>query len=145
LIYKQWRGGLEIGKYRLGSKQQRWLIGRVLGALTNDVVLGFFRARPDVEMLPIVPNGHRGTCGLLPQRFAMRQRPVRCQLVDGFPSFHCIDEHLRIMTGIHAATVPGPIAVHAYIFGVCFLENGVLIRQAGPVFGGRGGAKDERD
>ena len=83
-------------------------------------------------MLSIVPDGHRGTCGLLPERFAMRQRPVRCQGVDRFPSFHGVDERLCIMTGVHAAAVAGPVAVHADIFRVRFLEDGVLIRLGRP-------------
>jgi hypothetical protein len=49
------------------------------------------------------------------------------------------------MTSAHAATVPGSKAVHANRFHVSFLENGGLIRRAGPVFGGRYGAEDERD
>jgi hypothetical protein len=42
------------------------LLGRGLGALSDDVVLGFFRAGPDMHVLAIVPDRHRGACRLLP-------------------------------------------------------------------------------
>ena len=119
--------------------------GRVFGGLSNDVVLGLFRADPDMHMLPIVPDCDRGACRLLPERLAMRPRPIRCQGVDRFPSFHGVDELFRVMTGGHAATVPGSIAVHADRFRVGFLVNGVLILGAGPIFGRCCGAEDERD
>jgi len=119
--------------------------GRVLATCPNDVVLGLFGAGPDMHTLPIAPDRHRGTCRLLPERFVMKPRPVRCQRVDRFPSFHGVDQHFRVMTGSHAATVPGAIAVHADRFRMSFLENGVLIRRGGPVFGRRCGAEDERD
>jgi hypothetical protein len=34
--------------------------GRILGALSEDVILGLFHAGPDVHMLPIVPDRHPG-------------------------------------------------------------------------------------
>jgi len=105
----------------------------------------FVSPGPDMHTLPILPDGHR-TRRLLPERFVMRQRPVRNQRVDRFPNFHGVDEHFRVVTGSHAAAVTQRrIAIHADRFRVRFLENGVLIRRDGPAFGRRYGTEDERD
>jgi NAD(P)-dependent dehydrogenase (short-subunit alcohol dehydrogenase family) len=119
--------------------------GRVLDARLHDVVLGLFRAGPDVQVLAIVPHPHRDASRLLPERFALRIRAVRNQRVNRFPNFHGVDERERIMAGRHAAVVPDLIAVHAGGFRVRLLENGVPIRGDGPVFGRRCRAEDERD
>jgi hypothetical protein len=119
--------------------------GCVLGALSHDVVLGLFCAGPDVHTLPIVPRRHRSTRRLLPKRFVMGPRPVRNERVDRFPDFHGVDERFRVVTGSHAATVPGLIAVRADRFLVSFLENSLLIGRDGPVFSRRRGTEDERD
>jgi hypothetical protein len=121
------------------------LSGRVLGALSHDVVLGLFCAGPDMKTLPIVPRRHRSARRLLPKRLVMRPRSVRNERVDRFPKFHGVDERLRVMTGSHTATVSRLIAVRADGFLVSFLENCLLIGRDGPVFGRRRGTEDERD
>jgi hypothetical protein len=98
-----------------------------------------------MDTLPIVPRRHRSTRRLLPKRFVTRPRPVGYERIDGFPEFHGVDERFRVMTGSHAATVPGLIAVRAHRFFVSFLENGFLIGRDGPVFGRRRGTEDEHD